>query len=117
MNVEVTVKIGVLVGFLKAARQRHVDEYEASVHTYFKQLQERLALLQPQAGARKFRDDNYSISMQPPVDCTDRYDKYIGMLEMAEEDYMKITAEQYDCFVGDKWRWAEDARLMNSMYK
>lgn len=114
---KITVKKGKLIGFLKTNRQKHAEDYEEAVGAYFRKLKETLATFQAQAGANKFRKDNYHLTLVRPEDRTEDYDRIIGMLEMAEGEDIEIDTEQYDCIVNDQWDWARRAYLSNATYK
>jgi len=113
----VTVQIGKLVGFLKGHRKTHIEEYEQACGAYFRKLKDELNILSGQAGANKFRKDNYVIQVVQPVNRESEYNKYIGMLEMAEEETLAISTHQYRCFVDNEWLWAQEAFLSNSTYR
>ncbi len=51
-----------------------------------------------------------------PVDRLADYDKYIGMLRIAQNEMLEITTHQFDCFVNDTWDWAVSAKMINSSY-
>lgn len=46
------------------------------------------------------------INIQKPTEFLDRYDTAIGMLTMAVDETVELTADQYRSYVEDKWEWS-----------
>ena len=51
-----------------------------------------------------------------PQDNTEEYDRVIGMLQMATENEVELTIEDYARYVEDKWDWKRSWALHNSIY-
>ncbi|HXM03797.1 MAG TPA: hypothetical protein VN939_14390 [Chthoniobacterales bacterium] len=51
--------------------------------------------------------------MPEPVDHTADYDRVISMLEMSAQDLVQVSAEQFDQYVLDNWRWRRFANETN----
>lgn len=56
------------------------------------------------------------ISMQAPQDHTDEYDNVIAMLRMSVDDVIELDSHSFQCYVMDKWTWAQAAAFLNSTY-
>ncbi len=59
---------------------------------------------------------SHTVNLPKPVDLSEKYEKYISMLELSTKETMIIDSDQHDCFVLDKWDWAETAKMVNTMY-
>lgn len=66
--------------------------------------------------AREGREIRTYIRMDAPQDHTDDYDNVIEMLKMSVEDVVELKAIEFQCYVMDKWQWAQAAFLQNSAY-
>jgi hypothetical protein len=65
------------------------------------------------ADAKDGKPIRRAISLPEPVDHTADYDRVISMLEMSAEDIVQISAEQFDQYVLDNWRWRRFASETN----
>lgn len=116
MNLKIKVHRDDLITHLKENKKAHEAEYKEAHTAYFNKLREAIADLLHDANQCGFRADNYRISLQPPVDQTKMYDKYIHMLGMSHETLIEIGVDEYTKFVDDQWDWAVSAKLFNSQY-
>lgn len=57
-----------------------------------------------------------SINLVVPEDHTSEYNTVIGMLQMAEDDFVELTADTYRQFVEDEWGWMSHWLVSNSGY-
>jgi hypothetical protein len=66
--------------------------------------------------AREGREIRTYIRMEAPQDHTSEYDTVIEMLRMSVDDVVELKAIEFQCYVLDKWQWAQSALLTNSAY-
>lgn len=66
--------------------------------------------------AREGREIRTYIRMEAPQDHTSDYDNVIEMLRMSVDDTIELEAHDFQCYVMDKWQWAQAAFLANSTY-
>lgn len=66
--------------------------------------------------AREGREIRTYIRMDAPQDHTDDYDNVIEMLKMSVDDTIELKAIEFQCYVMDKWQWAQAAFVANSAY-
>ena len=57
-----------------------------------------------------------TFSLRVPDDHTADYDTMIGMLNMAKDDTITLTAEDYHRFVEDEWDWMGHFLMANAAY-
>ena len=65
------------------------------------------------ADAKDGKPIRRAISLPEPADHTADYDRVISMLEMSADDFVQISAEQFDQHVLDNWRWRRFANETN----
>lgn len=100
---EITVKRQELIEKLRANRAAHRSIFEEATKVYRERaIKELDAMLD---AARRGDQIARSLSLPLPEDHTDDYDRVIGMLEMEVADVVKITEEQFRCYVQDQWGW------------
>lgn len=116
MRKELTVKKKELLDHLWKNREAHLEDYETALIVYHKDLREKLMELAEDAAKNLLRKDNYLIGFLPPVLNLKDYDRHIGFLEMAEENEITITIEEYDRYINDNWEWIANVKMQNSFY-
>lgn len=115
-EIALTVKKSDLLSALIGHKEAHKSDYTKAVTVYWRDMKKEMTKRLQDAEDNKYRKDNFSISMVVPEDKTDMYDKYIGFLEMAKEEEMTISLDQYDAYVNDEWDWVRSAKFSNSTY-
>ena len=55
-------------------------------------------------------------TMKVPVDARDMYNEYISILENSAAETIKLSTEDANAIINNKWTWAEAAKLTNSTY-
>lgn len=116
MDLKIRVEKEKLIQSLLDNKKAHEAEYIEAHNAYFNKLRGDLADLLHDANQCAFRDDQYRLHLQQPVDQTDMYDKYINMFRMSADDLIEIGVDEYTKFVEDQWEWAVSAKLFNSQY-
>lgn len=66
--------------------------------------------------ARKGNKIRLYITLPEPEDHTEDYDREIRMLEMHQENTVKIRAQLFDQIVMDNWGWSKAFNATNSAY-
>lgn len=64
--------------------------------------------------ARKGREIQMFIALDPPEDHTHEYDRVLTMARMSTEDVLELTEQEFGSYVMDDWAWKR-AFLSNSM--
>lgn len=116
MDLRIKVNRDELIEHLKENKTAHEAEYQEAYTAYFNKLRSDIAELLHDANQCVFRNDGYRLSLQPPVNQTEMYDKYIKMLSMSQDSLIEIGVDEYTKFVDDQWEWAVSAKLFNSQY-
>jgi len=108
VNLEVTVKVDELLLVLKENREKHSEEYKVAMEGYtaecVKQLRKRARLIK----ANKLAGHHstwLNFHLPTPVTYTSSYDQVIGMLTMAQDEEIELTADNYKAWVQDEWEW------------
>jgi hypothetical protein len=115
-NMKVTIQTTKLLEALKANKEQHVKDFAAAKESYFKQLKKIISTYNKDIKEGNLRKDSYKHKLHQPIDMSAEYDKYIGMLELAEETEHTISTEQYDEYINDSWGWVSTSKTVNSMY-
>lgn len=68
------------------------------------------------ADAREGRVIRRSVRLLEPVDQTKDYDRVIRMLEMSEDDHIKLEEADFAQYVLDDWHWKRQFLHANSSY-
>jgi hypothetical protein len=111
---EIRVEKPKLLTVLRENRDKHRELFLEAQQGYreevIKQLDERLK------DARDNRRINLTFSLPAPIDQTHDYDVAIEMLEMAVDDVITLSEEQFRCYVKDEWHWKQMVWATNTTY-
>lgn len=110
----VKVERKVLLEKIKKNRQKHHETFEKAWAGYRKKVIKELE--NNLEDARKGRKFNRHISLVEPINQIDDYDRVILMLELSEDSVIELSSHEFDCYVRDKWSWAQQFELTNSAY-
>ncbi len=110
----VKIKKSELLEKVKANRGTHRDLFLKAQEGYREEVI--IELDKMLSDARNGRQIIRSISMPEPIDHTSDYDRIISMLEMSVDDYIDLTANEFEQYVLDNWAWKEFALLTNTQY-
>lgn len=111
---DVNVKTAELLGTLKKNRETHRTIFLEAQAGYRAQVILELDAMAAEArGNKRIRR---AVTLVEPVDQTREYDRAIRMLEMAVDDTLRISAEDFQCYVMDEWRWKSNFTASNSHY-
>lgn len=72
----------------------------------------RYALSETEAGRKTMG----VIYIKPPVDHTSDYDSILRQLQLAVQDTVELSSQDFDRFVLDRWAWRGDFLSTNSAY-
>lgn len=115
-EMKVTIKVKDLIKHLNKNKEQHIKDFASAKKIYLKKVIEHLETSLVKAKEGKLIKGEYKHNMHQPVDKSAEYDKYIGMFEMATEEEMTISVEDYDNFVNDEWHWVSQSKTINAMY-
>lgn len=111
-----TVKVNKeeLLEKLTSNRLEHIEIYKEACEGYhadiIKTLERKLEK------AKEDIDTKMYFSMSKPSSNIEEYDTAIAMLEMSVDDEVELTAEQFSCYVLDKWSWMNRFLEANAGY-
>jgi hypothetical protein len=113
-NLKVTVKVSDLLNVLKKNRAIHKAVVEEARAGYMERAQ--VALKERLKALKQGNISSLTFRLSPPADYTDRYNTAIGMLEMAQEKELVLSAMDYRQYVEDKWDFTDTFYAVNSAY-
>ena len=110
----VTVKKADLVAVLAANRAKHAAVFEEALNGYKAAVIDKLedALRKARNGERVLE----SFHIPQPVNQTHEYNRALRMLEMSVDDTIKLSAQEFEQYVMDRWVWKRQFLATNSMY-
>lgn len=114
LDIKVKVDVHEVIKALRNNKLKHIEEYNAAVDGFFDKLRAEVGKLADALNDRKL--EQVQLYMAPPVDARGLYDEYIKMLELAQDDEIEISTEEYACLFEDKWDWAQSAKAANTAY-
>jgi hypothetical protein len=97
---EVKLKKSELINKLKENRSVHTQTYSDAMDGYFVSAKKELEKKIKSLDAKKVVS---SFSVSVPKDHTKEYDKIIEMLEMSTDEYIELSAREFDMYVRDEW--------------
>lgn len=120
----VRVKKEDLLAKIKANRGTHIHEYKeacagykeaalAKIEEVFDELKERIANLKE---GHVIELVAVHFGLEVPVSYESHYDRAIGMLEMSLDAEVEITAEEYQQYVMDDWKWKQEFTTTTANY-
>lgn len=110
----VKVKKHELLTALKTNKENHLKIFtEAQIGYRTRVIEELDALL-----AKARRGDRIPAywTLPSPVNQTPEYERAILMLEMSVDDEVTLTAQEFQCYVMDRWAWRQKFLEDNSTY-
>jgi len=110
----VTVRKQRLLDALRKNREGHRQTFLKAQEGYRQLCIEHLDTML--ANARANRTFDTVVRLQAPTDHTKEYDINIQMLEMAEDDTLVISYEQFQHFVLDDWEWRQEFITNSAQY-
>ena len=110
VNVEVTS----LLEKLRTNRKNHRDLFLRAQEAFRKKVEEVLVARLNAAG--KGQNVNQYLNLIEPVDQTEEYDIAIAMMEMCSDETIELDQRTFQCYVLDKWSWADATFTSNSAY-
>ena len=111
---EVVVDKHELLDVLRANRTRHRDVFLRAQAGFRARAVEELD--RSLADARNGNEVRLAVHLPEPADHTEDYDREIRMLEMHQEQTVKIRAQLFDQIVMDRWGWSGVFNATNSAY-
>jgi hypothetical protein len=111
---EVTVSKTELLDVLRKNRAGHREQFLKAQEGFRKRAIEELD--RSLADAEKGNEIRLAVHLPKPEDHTEDYDREIRMLEMHQEDTVKIRAQLFDQIVMDRWGWSASFAATNSAY-
>ncbi len=111
---EITVQKEQLRSLIEENRTKHRAAFEEALEAYRAEavriLDERIR------DVRENRKVDVAFRLVRPEDHTADYDTVLGMLAMHLGDEVKITFDQYRCFVEDDWGWRDQFATLYNTY-
>lgn len=109
------VNKGDLLEKIKLNRASHAIAYKAAVVKYRERAVVALTkqLANAQEASKRF---SLSFTLPKPVNYLKQYDQLIGLLEMATEQFIEITPQDYSCYVLDEWEWRSNFAYATMSY-
>jgi hypothetical protein len=95
-------------------RETHKKIFEEALGGYKKEMIRLLCKMLKDV--RKGKRVRHMINLPIPQNMTDQYDTVMKMLEMGTQDEVKLSSNDFRCFVEDKWDWKQTFLLSNSRY-
>jgi len=103
-----------LLQTLKENRENHVGSYEEALEAYRQKsielLEEHIERIRTGAVEKVF------VSLPPPENYEEEYDRAIAMVEWHEEHLIELDEHQFDNYVRDQWNWKDKFIQTNSLY-
>jgi hypothetical protein len=118
-NLTINVNVQELLARLRANRALHAAAVAEAIENYPRVVCEALAERRDQIMAGTFdgsREEYLSFDFPAPHNYTDVYDRVIGMLELATDAIIQITADQYANWIDDDWSWSDRFLHSNAAY-
>ena len=111
---EVNIKKSDLLPVLTANRKKHREIFLEAQEGYRKQAIDELERMLKEA--RDGKNIRRSVTLHEPVDQTSDYDRVIRMLEMSDDEVVKLDETEFSCYVLDQWHWRLKFLTSNSTY-
>ena len=111
-DLKVTVKKIELLDRLKVNLLEHKQIYKEAVEGFKIHARKQLEDLLGRCNGK----EQIYLSLSAPEDHSSAYTTVIGMLEMATDTEIELSAKEYRNLVEDKWDWMEDWLLSNRAY-
>lgn len=103
-----------LLAILKENRGKHRGIFDKAVDGFRQKSIE--ALEKKIEKIKKGKLENVMINFPIPEDHTIDYDRVIRMIELTEEEVIKLTEDESRMYLMDDWAWKRQWSASNSMY-
>ena len=110
----VKVKKDQLLTALRANKEKHLQIFTEAQLGYRKRVIQELDALLRRAVAGDRVPHHWML--QAPVNQTPEYERAILMLEMSVDDEVTLTANEFQCYVMDRWAWRQKFLQDNAAY-
>lgn len=103
-----------LVDILQVNRATHRQMFEEALAGYKKRAVELLEEHIERIKAGKV--ERVYVALPEPADHTDDYDRALANLEWTIFDTVELSAQEFDQYVRDNWRWKQEFLTTNATY-
>jgi|WetSurMetagenome_2_1015567.scaffolds.fasta_scaffold45751_3 hypothetical protein len=111
---QLIIKKEKLLEILKENKKNHRAIFEKAVEGFRKQSIE--ALEKKIEKIKKGKLENIMVNFPVPEDHTIDYDRVIRMVELTEEQELKLDEDESAMYIMDDWAWKRQWTASNSMY-
>lgn len=103
-----------LLNILKGNRAKHIEKYKIAKRKFraavIKQMKENLE--KAEAGG----DLELRINLSKPTLHVEEYDNVIGLLELAKDEDIDVSTQDYKQFCLDQWNWSQQWEMSTACY-
>lgn len=92
-----------LLNILHSNREKHVKDYNAAMKIFKEDYLEKIDEIRDKADKEEIFPTH--INVDKPVSYMTEYDRVIKMLELSDEERIKLDEATFDMFVNDNWDW------------
>lgn len=103
-----------LIEQIKANKAKHQKEYAEAVEAFKREAAKRIAQLQTDLDSGTF--NKIHLSMTPPENRSDEYDKLVIQFEWEIADEVELSQGEFNEYIHDETSFARQAKLSNSTY-
>ena len=116
-DIKVKVNREELLKKLRANREKHGIEYEDVLNGWMQAIKKSAQQIIKLADEGKLKDIDLIVKhVSKPDDHTPDYDSVIQMLEMADDEAIELSQDDFNTFVRDEWSWKRNWGLSNTSY-
>jgi hypothetical protein len=119
VHVTVTVKVADLLEILKENLETHKEEFEEAFAGYeaacIKKLRKRASQI-AQNRTKQKASNWMDFNMAVPKSYASCYEQLIQMFEMATEEEIKVSGDQFRQWVQDDWDWKKQHAMTKHLY-
>ena len=131
-----------LIETLKLNREKHIKEYQAAVAGYqemamkrleeehekakvsilrsYEKAQKKISAFDPEdpskTPSRMVMVEQVSVDMPVPQNFSEAYDLAIEMADWENNETMKISTAEFQCFIRDNWDWKMEFETVSKLY-
>lgn len=109
---DVKIKRADLIAKLKENREKHTALYKDALEGYFVDTKKKL---EKKIQALDKGETITSFSVSVPKDHTKDYDRLIEMLDMSQDEYLVISAHDFNMYVRDEWINDQEKTMLRAM--
>lgn len=110
----VTVDKEQLLDTLRENRERHINSFEEVLEAYRNRAVELLE--EHISRIRNGAVERVVVSLPPPQNYEEEYDRAIAMLEWSQDEKIELNAQDFDRYVRDEWDWKGDFNQTAATY-